>query len=96
MGRVCVRNNSACCQGSEQKTNFDFQKNYLDFAVFCHGFHLLRDRSNDSVDVHQAVYFLLQRARGHSADMILNMLSHTDSDFVVKEFIYSRFKPVFH
>ena len=42
------------------------------------------------------VYFLLQRARGHSADMILNMLSHTDSDFVVKEFIYSRFKPVFH
>ena len=42
------------------------------------------------------VYFIMQRARGYSANMILNMLSQTDSDFVVKELIYSRFKPVFH
>lgn len=41
------------------------------------------------------VYFLLQRARGHSADVIMSMLSRTDSDFIVKSFIYSRYKPVF-
>lgn len=42
------------------------------------------------------IYFLLQRARGYSADMIMNMLRQTDSGFVVKRYIYSRYKPVFN
>ena len=41
------------------------------------------------------IYFLIRRSRGHTATDILDVLSHVDSDFVVKEFVYSRFKPVF-
>ena len=41
------------------------------------------------------IYFLIHRSRGHTANDILDVLSHVDSDFVVKEFVYSRFKPVF-
>ena len=41
------------------------------------------------------VYFLIQRARGQPADLILDMLSRVDSGFIVKDFIYSRYKPIF-
>lgn len=42
------------------------------------------------------MYFVLQRARGFSAQHIVSMLARTDSDFVVKQFFYSRYKPVFN
>lgn len=42
------------------------------------------------------VYFLIQRSRGHSANTILDMLARTDSGYVVKNFIYSRYKPIFN
>ena len=42
------------------------------------------------------VYFIIQRARGQPANVILDMLSRVDSGFVVKNFIYSRYKPIFN
>ncbi len=42
------------------------------------------------------IYYLLQRARGFSANHIMSMLARTDSGFVVKDFIYSRYKPIFN
>ena len=41
------------------------------------------------------LYFLLKRARGVSANHIVNMLARTDSGFVVKEYVLSRYKPIF-
>ena len=41
------------------------------------------------------VYFIFQRARGFSAERILKMLARTDSGYVVKNFLLSRFKPMF-
>ena len=40
------------------------------------------------------VYFLLQRARGFSAEHILKVLKRSDSGYVVKNFLYSRFRPM--
>jgi len=42
------------------------------------------------------VYYLLHRARGHSAKDIIDILKYSDSDFVVKRMIYDRYKPLFH
>lgn len=42
------------------------------------------------------IYLILKRARGHSADKIILNLKRTDSDFVVKNFLYSHYKPVFN
>ena len=42
------------------------------------------------------VYFLIQRARGQPANVILEMLSRVDSGFIVKNFIYSRYKSIFN
>ena len=42
------------------------------------------------------VYYLLHRARGISAESILKPLSRTDSDYIVKKFLYSRYKPIFN
>lgn len=42
------------------------------------------------------VYFIIKRARGLPANAIIEILSRTESDFVVKEYIYSRFKPIFN
>ena len=41
------------------------------------------------------LYFLLQRARGVSANEIVYTLSRTDSDFVVKHYVLTRYKYVF-
>jgi len=41
------------------------------------------------------VYYIIQRARGYSAEQILSMLDNADSDYVVKRFLYSRYRPVF-
>ena len=41
------------------------------------------------------LYFLLQRARGVSANEIVYTLSRTDSDFVVKNYVLTRYKYVF-
>lgn len=41
------------------------------------------------------LYFLLHRARGHCATSIIETLAGVDSDFVVKEYLYSRYKPIF-
>ena len=41
------------------------------------------------------LYFLLHRARGHSATSIIELLRRSDSDYVVKEYVYSRYKPIF-
>ena len=42
------------------------------------------------------VYYLLQRARGHCAEDIIELLKYSDSDFVVKHMIYDRYKPLFY
>lgn len=42
------------------------------------------------------VYYLIQRARGISSDSILKMLARLDSGYVVKRFLYSRYKPIFN
>ena len=42
------------------------------------------------------VYFVLQRARGQEANTILNILSKSDSGFIVKNYLYSRYKSVFN
>ena len=39
------------------------------------------------------LYFLLHRARGHSATSIIELLRRSDSDYVVKENVYSRYQP---
>ena len=41
------------------------------------------------------LYFLLHRARGHSTASIIELLRRSDSDYVVKEYVYSRYKPIF-
>ena len=41
------------------------------------------------------LYFLLKRARGVSSSQIVHMLARTDSGFVVKEYVLSRYKPIF-
>ena len=41
------------------------------------------------------LYFLLNRARGNSATSIIETLARVDSDFVVKDYLYSRYKPIF-
>ena len=42
------------------------------------------------------VYYLMQRSCGFSSQKIISMLSQCESGYVVKNFIYSRFKPVFN
>ena len=42
------------------------------------------------------VYYILQRARGNSAKDIIDVLKHSDSDFIVKHAIYDCYKPLFH
>ena len=42
------------------------------------------------------VYFLLERARGHSFEDIVHMLRNSDSDFIVKNMVYDRYMPLFY
>lgn len=42
------------------------------------------------------VYFLLHRVRGVSANSIVQVLKCSDGDFVVKRYVFSRFKPLFN
>lgn len=42
------------------------------------------------------VYFIIKRASGLAANSIVDILSRIDSDFVVKDYIYSRYKPIFN
>ena len=42
------------------------------------------------------LYFILHRARGSSAADVIDVLSRTESDAVVKQFVYSRYKPIFN
>lgn len=41
------------------------------------------------------VYYILKRARGETAESILALLSRVDSDFVVKNYVYQRYSPIF-
>ena len=41
------------------------------------------------------IYFVIKRASGIAANSIVETLSRLDSDFVVKDYIYSRYKPMF-
>lgn len=41
------------------------------------------------------VYFILQRSRHCTANDILEHIDRVNSDYVVKDYIYSRFKPIF-
>ena len=42
------------------------------------------------------IYYLLERARGHSIQEIVHILRHSDSDFIVKQMIYDRYTPLFY
>ena len=42
------------------------------------------------------VYYILHRARGNSAENIIDVLKHSDSDFIVKHAIYDCYKPLFY
>ena len=42
------------------------------------------------------VYYLLERARGRSMKEIIHVLKNSDSDFIVKNMIYDRYKPLFY
>lgn len=42
------------------------------------------------------VYYLLERARGQSAEDIIRILKSSDSDYVVKHMIYDCYKPLFY
>ena len=42
-----------------------------------------------------STYFIIQRSRKVCARRILNVLCRTNSDFVVKSYMYSRYKPIF-
>ena len=42
------------------------------------------------------VYYILHRARGYSMNDIINVLKRSDGDFIVKEFLYRHYKPLFY
>ena len=42
------------------------------------------------------VYYILHRARGHCMDDIIDILKRSDGDFIVKEFLYRHYKPLFY
>lgn len=42
-----------------------------------------------------AVYFILKRSRGCTSDEILKILTRTNSDYYVKNYLYSIYKPIF-
>ena len=42
------------------------------------------------------VYFVIKRASGLAANSIIETLRRTDSDYVVKDYVYSRYKPIFN
>ena len=42
------------------------------------------------------VYYILHRARDHSMNDIIHVLKRSDGDFIVKEFLYRHYKPLFH
>ena len=42
------------------------------------------------------VYYILHRARGYYMNDIINVLKRSDGDFVVKEFLYRHYKPLFY
>ena len=42
------------------------------------------------------VYYLLERARGRSMEDIIHVLKHSDSDYIVKNRIYTCYKPLFY
>ena len=42
-----------------------------------------------------SVYFIIQRSRNVHASEILNVLCRSNSDFLVKSYLYARYKPIF-
>lgn len=40
-------------------------------------------------------YFILQRSRNSTSNDILKVLARTNSDYIVKMFLYKHFKPIF-
>ena len=42
------------------------------------------------------VYDILHRARGHSMVDIIDTLKRSDGDFVVKDYLYRHYKPLFY
>lgn len=40
-------------------------------------------------------YYILHRVRGYSMSEIVTILKRSDGDFIVKEFLYRHYKPVF-
>ena len=41
------------------------------------------------------VYYILQRARGKSADDVITLLKNSDSDFIVKDYIFEHYRHLF-
>lgn len=42
------------------------------------------------------VYYLIHRARGLSMFEIIDTLKRSDGDFIVKNYVYSRYRPLFY
>ena len=42
------------------------------------------------------VYYILNRCRGYSMEEIMNILKRSDGDYVVKDYLYRLYKPVFY
>ena len=42
------------------------------------------------------VYYILERARDVGAETIINVLKNSDSDFIVKNMVFDRYKPLFY
>ena len=42
------------------------------------------------------VYYILERARGVKQETIIDVLKNSDSDFIVKNLIFDRYKPLFY
>jgi len=41
------------------------------------------------------VYYILHRVRGCTMEEIITILNRSDGDFIVKDFLYRRYKPIF-
>lgn len=42
------------------------------------------------------VYYILHRCRGYSMEEIIHILKRSDGDFIVKDYLYRHYKPVFY
>ena len=42
-----------------------------------------------------STYYILQRSRNKSSNDMLRLLTRTNSDYIVKKFLYNHYKPIF-